>query len=89
MLKRCLFIALLLVLAGCSGNTIFSENFDTITELPEILTTDTLAAAPDTENRVLHLTVSEVVTLADGGHSLHEDRPEWFMQTVRDWLKKH
>jgi hypothetical protein len=67
MLKRWLFLAFLLLLAGCSGNAIFSENFDTITELPEILTTDTLAAAPDTENRVLHLTVSEV-GISESGH---------------------
>jgi hypothetical protein len=60
MLKRWLFLALLLLLAGCSGNVIFSENFDTLTELPQILTTDTLVAAPDTQNRVLHLIVSEV-----------------------------
>lgn len=59
MLKRIIYGCLLLVLAGCSGNAIFSENFDTLTELPAVLTIDTLVAAPDTENRVLHLTVSE------------------------------
>jgi valacyclovir hydrolase len=31
----------------------------------------------------------EVMTVADGGHSLHDDRPEWFTQTVLNWLKKH
>jgi valacyclovir hydrolase len=31
----------------------------------------------------------EVMTVADGGHSFHEDRPEWFIQTVSDWLKQH
>src|SRR5688572_3080395 len=67
MIKRIIYGCLLLVLAGCGSNAIFSENFHTITELPAVLTRDTLAAAPDTENRVLHLTVSEV-GISESGH---------------------
>jgi pimeloyl-ACP methyl ester carboxylesterase len=31
----------------------------------------------------------EMVTVENGGHNLHEERPEWFEQTVLDWLKQH
>src|SRR5687767_11718015 len=59
MIKRIIFGCVLLLLAGCSGNVIFSENFDSMVELPAIFDTDTLVAAPDAENRLLHLTVTE------------------------------
>ncbi|MDQ7034723.1 MAG: hypothetical protein Q9P01_07770 [Anaerolineae bacterium] len=59
MLKRLVFMPLLLLLAACSGNAIFSENFEEMTEVPDILQTDGLVAVPDADNDVLHLIVTE------------------------------
>jgi pimeloyl-ACP methyl ester carboxylesterase len=32
---------------------------------------------------------AEIIEVEGAGHGVHEDRPEWFIQTVVDWLAKH
>ena len=59
MLKRIMLFSLLLVLAACSGQAIFSEKFTDITELPDILHAENLVAAPDAQSDVLHLVVPQ------------------------------
>jgi hypothetical protein len=58
-LKRIIWLSLLLLSAACGGKTVFSENFQDITELPELFLTDTLVAAPDASTDVLHLIVTQ------------------------------
>jgi len=32
---------------------------------------------------------SESMVVEGAGHAVHEDKPEWLVQTITDWLKKH
>ncbi|MCC6802483.1 MAG: alpha/beta hydrolase [Anaerolineae bacterium] len=32
---------------------------------------------------------AEMITVPDVGHDIHNARPEWFVQTVLDWLKRY
>jgi hypothetical protein len=57
-IKRIMNLSLLLLLAACSGG-IFSDDFGDMTELPSLFQMDKLVAAPDAENNVLHLYVTE------------------------------
>ncbi len=36
-----------------------------------------------------HLRYGETIVVEGAGHDVHNARPEWFTQTVSDWLAKH
>jgi pimeloyl-ACP methyl ester carboxylesterase len=35
------------------------------------------------------ITTVETHVVADAGHGVHQDRPEWFAATLGDWLVRH
>ena len=36
-----------------------------------------------------HIDRAEVIVAEGAGHNVHDDRPEWFVTTVMDWLARH
>ena len=35
-----------------------------------------------------HMAKAETIEAASAGHGVHEDRPQWFVETVTDWLAR-
>ena len=86
MVKRIISISLLLLLAACSGG-VFSDDFNDTMELPSLFQTDTLVAAPDAENNVLHLYVTETGMTESGWliMQLESDKTDYDV-SMRVWV---
>jgi pimeloyl-ACP methyl ester carboxylesterase len=37
----------------------------------------------------VHIRAAETIEVEGVGHDIHNARPQWFVQTVLDWLTKH
>jgi valacyclovir hydrolase len=51
--------------------------------------TDPFVSKPQIDDLAARMQRASAIEVEAAGHGIHEDRSEWFMKTVTDWLARH